>query len=513
MTVGNLLRVAAASHPQRIALRMGAESITYSDLDTSSQQIASGWAAGGYRPGERVVVWSTNSPAYVLGVFSLFKAGLIAVPVNPRLHPREVATIVSDCEASAVLIDETMDEQRDKLSGELQLKIPILSFGEMPHGRLGRELNLRRDALAWLFYTSGTTGAPKGAMLSHENLVAMSVSCLADMYSFGPSDIALHIAPLSHGSGLYLLPGIGRASTHVLLPGLSLDASLILETIAQQHVTVIPFATPTILIKLLNDPSVDSTDLSSLKRIIYGGAPMHLKHLRRAIERFGPILTQLYGQGESPMTLTYLPAECHRLEDADDLTGPLTSVGIARTGTDVRIEVDGKEATGRNLGEVAVRGPTVMRGYWQNPQATSEAIEDGWLRTGDIGWRDESGRFYLVDRVKDLIISGGSNVYAREVEDVILTLSGIADVAIVGLADDYWGERVHAVIVRAEDSNLDSDQVIRHCRRKLAAYKIPRSVEFVRELPRNAYGKVLKRELRAQSRKSSAASRETPAAE
>jgi acyl-CoA synthetase (AMP-forming)/AMP-acid ligase II len=323
----------------------------------------------------------------------------------------------------------------------------------------------------------------------------MTMNCLADLYSFRVEDIVLHAAPLTHGSGLYMLPSLARGSLNVLTQPGPFDPAAIFDLIRAHHVTAVAFLAPTQIVAMLNHPGAAGADLSSLRAVIYGGGPMYVQHIRRALDRWGPIFIQLYGQGETPMTGTYLRREDH-LGAGEDQARRLASVGIPRTDVELRIhDPNDRPLQPGEIGEVVIRSATVMKGYWRNAEATAATLRNGWLHTGDLGYEDPDGYVHLVDRAKDLIISGGNNVYAREVEDVILTHPEVVEVAVVGIPDDYWGEVVHAVMVARSPIAVTAADIIEHCRAHLASYKKPKAVHFVPELPKNAYGKVLKREL------------------
>jgi acyl-CoA synthetase (AMP-forming)/AMP-acid ligase II len=329
-------------------------------------------------------------------------------------------------------------------------------------------------------------------MLSHRNLIAMAVNCLADICAFGPNDRLLHAAPLSHGSGMYLIPALSRGAENIIDAGGAFDPDRILGFVAQERVTVLPFLAPTMIVRLLEaDPTIRTPEL---RAIVYGGAPIHLEHLRAALRRFGPVLTQLYGQGESPMTISYLPASAHK--DADDET--LRSAGFVRSGVEVGI-LDGTACPlpRGGTGEIAVRGDVVMEGYWRNEAANAASFVGGWLRTGDIGRFDARGRLHVLDRRHDMIISGGSNIYPREVEDVLIQHPAVKEAIVFGVPDAEWGENVVAAVVAREDyADLDAETLIAFCRDHLASFKKPKRIEFLAELPKNAYGKVLRRTLR-----------------
>jgi acyl-CoA synthetase (AMP-forming)/AMP-acid ligase II len=506
MNVATLLKKAARVHAQEVALRHGRNEIRYAELDARTDRLASGLRGLGLAAGDRLVLWLHNRPELVELLLASWKAGLVAVPVNVRLHPRELAHIATDCGAAALAVEEPLVESVEAVRRELPPEVGLVRVGGDGGASPGYDALLEEEPLAtsevaeddvaWLFYTSGTTGRPKGAMLTHRNLVAMTMNCLADICSFQPEDVVLHVAPLTHGSGLYLLPALARGSLNVISHHRSFEPAQVFELIASQRVTVIAFLAPTMIVKLIGDPGLGAYDLSSLRCVPYGGGPMYVEDLKRAIDLLGPIWVQLYGQAETPMTGLYLRSREHRY-DTPEAERRLGSAGIPRTDIELRIvDLDGRDLPDGEVGEILIRGATVMKGYWANPTATEETIRDGWLHTGDLGYRDRDGYVYLVDRARDVIVSGGNNVYAREVEEALLTHPEIVEAAVIGVPDPYWGESVHAIVAVRPGSALGEEDVIRHCRTMLASYKKPRSVEFVSELPKNAYGKVLKRELR-----------------
>jgi acyl-CoA synthetase (AMP-forming)/AMP-acid ligase II len=320
----------------------------------------------------------------------------------------------------------------------------------------------------------------------------MSVNCLADIGAFRPDDRLLHAAPLSHGSGLYLIPALSRGVENVIDAGGGFEPDRILRLVAEERITVMPFLAPTMIVRLLDaDPALLTP---TLRAIVYGGAPIHLEHLRAALKRFGPVLTQLYGQGESPMTISFLPAWAHG--EGDDET--LQTAGFARTGVSIRIFDDaGAEVPQGVAGEIGVCGDVVMRGYWRNEAANAAAFNQGYLRTGDIGMIDALGRLRLLDRRHDMIISGGSNIYPREVEDVLTRHPAVKEAIVFGIPDSEWGESVAAAVVLREGyANVDSDALMGFCREHLASFKKPKRLQFLQELPKNAYGKILRREMR-----------------
>jgi long-chain acyl-CoA synthetase len=352
------------------------------------------------------------------------------------------------------------------------------------------------QAPAWLFYTSGTTGRPKGVVLTHRNLLAMALNYLADVDHATVGDHLLHAAPMSHGSGLYTIPNIAAGATQMIPASHGFDVDEMAHIIAYTpHVKF--FAAPTMVMRLV-DSWRGEPEPVNLKSIIYGGGPMYVADCLRALECFGARLVQIYGQGEAPMTITVLPASDH-IDDRDGRRlDRLGSVGRAQTGVEVAVlDGDDQPLPPGELGEVCVRGDVVMAGYLNNPEATAATLTNGWLHTGDVGRFDEHGYLTLVDRSKDLIISGGSNIYPREVEEVLLQHPAVKEAAVFGEPDAQWGESVVAVLVMQTGQLADEHELDSFCLEHIARFKRPKRYVFVEQLPRNATGKVLKRELRA----------------
>ena len=309
---------------------------------------------------------------------------------------------------------------------------------------------------------------------------------------FGRDEVVIHAAPLSHGSGLYAIPNIAKASTNIIPASKSFDPQAILSSIEKHRVTNM-FGAPTMIKLLVDSPAISQFDHSSLKAIVYGGAPMLVEDLTRAIKCFGPCLVQLYGQGESPMTISYLPHEDHVLNGTNKQMKRLASAGIAHTDVEIAI-VDSQDRqlpTGER-GEIVTRSDLVMKGYWRNPDATNECLRGGWLHTGDIGSFDESGYLTLKDRSKDVIISGGSNVYPREIEEILLRHEGVMEVSVVGRTHPDWGEEVVAFIVSKEGFSLGEGELDNLCLKNIARFKRPKNYRFLKSLPKNNYGKILK---------------------
>jgi long-chain acyl-CoA synthetase len=351
-----------------------------------------------------------------------------------------------------------------------------------------------RDDLAWIAYTSGTTGRPKGAMLSHGNMNHQCLTTLADVERMEQHHVGMHSAPLSHGSGHNALVFTMKACTQVIHRSWGFDPALWLQQVERYRVAAV-FLVPTQIKMIVDHPDTPGRDLSSLEWIIYGGAPMYREDQIRALKTLGNCLVQIYGQTETPMAGTVLTRDEHSIDDGD---GRERSVGRVRVGIELKI-LDDKdtEVPPGTPGQICVRGETVMLGYWNRPDATAETLANGWLHTGDVGSMDANGYVFILDRLKDLIISGGLNVYPIEIEDVLLEHPDVSEACVVGVPDEKWGEAVRAVVVRVAGSALTAEDLIAFARQRLAGYKTPKAVDFVDAVPKTAYGKVDKKAVRA----------------
>lgn len=440
----------------------------------------------GIAPGDRVVLFAPNGPEYLEILFSIWHAGAVAVPVNAKLHLREAAELV---ERSAAAVCFAAGEFADGLDAR------VVVIGE------AEDLELQRTepappvprALAddaWIFFTSGTTGRSKGARLTHGNLLAMTAAYYADVDAVGPRDSLIHVASLSHASGLFSLPFLGRGAAQVLPESGRFDVDELLALIAAGERSTF-FVPPTLLRRLW------ATPVERVGRVLVGAAPVAPDDLRQGVAAFGACLWNGYGQGETPCTITALGAEgiAAAVRDGDDAR--LASVGVARFAT--RVEVvgdDDRPLSPGEVGEVVVAGPTVMAGYLDLPEESAEALRGGRLHTGDLGRFDEAGFLTLVDRVKDVVITGGYNVYPSEVEHVLLADATVAEATVIGVPDEEWGECVVAFVVPREGAEVDTAALEARCLDAIARYKRPRRYVVVDELPRNSAGKVLKSELR-----------------
>ena len=476
----------------------------YAALAARMTRLAGAFSAAGLTAGDRVALVARNCAEYLETLFACWHAGLCAVPVNSKLHPSELAYVLENSGARWAFVDAAWDTALAGRAGETPALERVIEFASSEYDRLFDGAPRDEPAAvattdpAWLIYTSGTTGRPKGAVLSHGNLRAMSECFLADVETVAPGDAILHAAPLSHGSGLYVLPHVLHAAVNIVPDSGGFDPGELVALLARWPNTCF-FAAPTMVKRLIAHPALGGARLDQLKSIIYGGAPMYVEDCKAAFAALGPKLAQIYGQGESPMTITAMPRAMLAAAIARDDDARLGSVGVAQTGIEIRItETDGAALAGSAIGEVCVRGPTVMQGYWMNLQASAAALSGGWLHTGDIGCIDRDGFLTLKDRAKDLIISGGANIYPREIEEVLQKHPAVAEVAVVGRRHADWGEEVVACVVTRDSTAIAllERELDALCLQHIARFKRPKVYVFLAELPKNNTGKVLKTVLR-----------------
>jgi long-chain acyl-CoA synthetase len=496
MNVALWLARSAGSHPSLPAAALGTHVVAdFAALASRAARLAGALRGRfGLAPGDRVAIVAKNSPAYLEVLFAVWHAGLAAVPANAKLHGAEVGYILEHsgarvCFASADLEGEIAPHAPASLE-----RLVVIGGRDYEALFTGDPIGIAPrsgDDLAWLFYTSGTTGRPKGAMLTHRNLAQATFAYLSEVDPTAPGDTLVHAAPMSHGSGLYIMAHIVRHGLQVTPESGAFEPDEIFTLFAHWRRASM-FAAPT-MVKRLVEASAEC-DPDAIRTLIWGGAPMYVEDALSALDRFGPRLAQIYGQGEAPMTISTLSRQ-----DIADRAHPRWRERLGSAGKPYAcVEVMVADAEDRALpqgetGEILARGDVVMPGYWRNPDASAASLRSGWLHTGDVGLFDDEGYLYLKDRSKDMIISGGSNVYPREVEEVLLTHRGVREVSVIGRPDREWGEAVVAYIVGdARAAELDA-----LCLQQIARFKRPKDYVFVPALPKNNYGKVLKTELRA----------------
>ena len=494
MNLANWVEKWGRAVPERTAIAIGADSYaSYRQWAARSRAFAGNLAAI-CSPQARVAIAMTNRPEFLEALFAVWHAGLIAVPMNAKLHRDEFGYIIRDTEASLILASP--DRADDVAPHGRTIVTGTGEWRKLSEGDGIDVVPRRRDDLAWLFYTSGTTGRPKGAMLTHGIMMEQTLAYFAEIESVGPGDAVLHAAPMSHGSGCYGLPFVAMGAKTVIPESAGFDPEEIARLLSA-HGNVSFFAAPTMVSRLVNHAGFAAADHRGLRTIIYGGAPMHFETLQTAMNLLGPKFAQIYGQGEVPMTITVLPKDLHADRTRPRWREIMGSVGLPRANVEVRVADDADRALPvGDIGEILVRGEVVMKGYWNNRQASAETLRGGWLHTGDVGAFDSEGFLTLKDRSKDLIISGGSNIYPREVEEVLLRHPGILEVSVIGRPHTDWGEEVVACVVAHAEQKVSADELDALCLSAIARFKRPRHYVFLDALPKNNYGKVLKTELR-----------------
>ena len=483
-TVAELLRWRAARHPDLPCTWFEGATRTFGELDRTSSELAAGLVRNGLQPGDHVCILDKNSDAYFELVFAVAKCGAIATPINWRLTAPEVARVGADAEPALFVAGDGFADIARAAGFE-----PV-GWSQLPRVEGGADPRRdREEQVAWQLYTSGTTGLPKGAMLTNRNLTALGGAFAYEVPELRQGGRALVAMPLYHigGSGWGL---VALAAGSCLVITREVIPAELLRVIAEQRVET-AFLVPAVLLFMCQLPESATADLSSLTNIVYGASPITPSVLGRALETFGCRFTQVYGLTETTGAITALSHEDH----AGDR---LLSCGRPFWGADMRVVgASGEELPRGEVGEIVYRGPGTMAGYWNRPDDTADVIRDGWFHTGDAGFMDEQGFIYIKDRLKDMIVSGGENVYPIEVESVLAGHPAVADVAVFGVPDDRWGEAVRAAVVLRPGGEVTEAELIEWTRERLAGFKRPRAIAFVEAIPRNPSGKILKRELRA----------------
>lgn len=502
--IDDLLERAVREHPARVAVVSGDVRLTYLEFAERVERLASALAALGIQADERVAILDKNDHRWLELYFALPRIGAIAVPLNYRLANRELAYVLEDSTATTLLFG---DEYRPTVEALRQSVASVrnwVSFGTPGQGELGyeelvasakgpapRPARTREDVLLQM-YTSGTTGRPKGAMLTHGNMIANTLTALAER-DYTAKDTYLHVAPLYHCADLELYYGMTYAcGGNVILR--EFHADRVLSIIAKERVSVV-FLVPAMINFILEEPLLDELDLSSWRLTVYGGAPIAEDRLRTALEKLPCELTQGYGLTETSPILCILPAADHVLDGPN--VRRIKSCGRPATGVEVKIfDENDLECAPEVVGEIVARGKNIMQGYWRAPEATERALRGGWFHTGDMGLKDADGYVYIVDRKHDMIVSGGENVYPREVEEVLYFHAAVLEAAVIGVPSERWGETVKGIVVVRAEATASESELIAFCRERLAHYKCPTSIDFLPQLPRNPSGKVLKGTLR-----------------
>ena len=509
MNLAHLLRQNARRFPSHAGLIWGERTWTWSEIDAQVNAFAAALAARGIVKGDRVLVHAKNTAQMFFSKFATFKLGAVWVPTNFRLMPDEVIYLAQFSGATAFLCHGDFPEHAAavakavpglQFTWRLDEQAKPTAFGEADVSHLLAKHRGQGTAPAavdyndpcWFFFTSGTTGRSKAAVLTHGQMGFVITNHLADLVP-GASEIdaSLVVAPLSHGAGVHQLNIVARGAPTILMPTERFDIAEAWRLIERYRVTNM-FTVPTILKMLVEHPAVDLCDHSSLKRVIYAGAPMYREDQKFALKKLGPVIVQYFGLGEVTGNITVLPPALHDAEDLPETK--FGTCGIERTGMQVSIQDDaGRELKAFETGEICVIGPAVFAGYYANAEANAKAFRDGWFRTGDLGHMDGHGFVYITGRASDMYISGGSNIYPREIEEKILTHPAIAEVAVLGVPDKMWGEVGVAVCVAREGARVSEAEMMDFLGPKVPRYKMPKRFVFWDALPKSGYGKVPKR--------------------
>jgi len=502
MNIANILVRAASMFGQQAAVASGEDTVlNYQALADNSAVLAQNLLNKyNLQPGSRIAIISSNCPEYIEIFFAAWHAGLVIVPINAKLHKKEFHYVLSHsgatlCFTSIKLLSVIAPLTKDIESLQQVIEIGSPEYQSLMIGEKSPLCLRKPDDPAWLFYTSGTTGQPKGALQSHKNLYAMMHCYFTDIDSIDVGDAIFHAAPMSHGSGYYMLPHIIKGGINVIPKSGGFNEQELLELL-NVHENVSMFAAPTMVKRWLSFAQHKPNAFDHLKTIVYGGGPMYQQDLEDAQQLLGNKLVQMYGQGECPMTICALTRHQHQDTKHPNYKSRLASIGMPMSGIEIKlINTDGHEAKTEQAGEIFVRGDAVMLEYYKNAHATAETLIDGWLKTGDIAKQSADGFITLVDRAKDVIISGGSNIYPREVEEVLTQHQDVIEASVIGKKDNDWGEIVIAIIVSA-DKNLTTEQLDAFCLEHMGRFKRPKHYIFIDELPKNNTGKILKTTLR-----------------
>ncbi|MDX2484027.1 MAG: AMP-binding protein [Pseudodonghicola sp.] len=497
MNLANWLRRTAQLHPDQPALFLGEERVAdYRGFDAGAARIAGWLKAQGIAPGDRVGLFMKNCPDYLIAFYGIWYAGAVVVPINAKLHGREAAFILENSDTALCFTSPGLNEALEE-AGAQGRRVDVSGAdyaAALTHDPVAEPVARAPQDLSWLFYTSGTTGRPKGVQISHRMLRDMSLAYLADVDVATAEDAILYAAPMSHGAGIYNMVHVLVGARHVCPVSGGFDPAEIFA-LARHHRNIQMFAAPTMVHRMTAAAKAAGETGEGLRTIVYGGGPMYLADITEAVDHFGPIFVQIYGQGECPMGISALSRDLVADRSHPRWRDRLVSVGRAQSTVEVQIgDAEGTPVPPGQHGEIMVRGDVVMPGYWRNEEATAKTLVNGWLMTGDMGFMDEDGFVTMRDRSKDMIITGGSNVYPREVEEVLLTHPEVREVSVVGRVHPDWGEEVVAFVVGVvPEADLDA-----LCNANIARFKRPKAYIFTAELPKNNYGKVLKTELRKQ---------------
>lgn len=505
-----LINTAVREYPDNLAFIDHNQRLTFKQLDDRANRLANALGDLDIKKGDRAGILLRNCAAYFETELALSKTGIVRVALNYRLGVQDHEYVLNDSGSKVLIFGEDFAADIEALKGRLnsvEKFICVSQKSPQPHAADTFDyeqivaasssddppIEIADDDLHALVYTSGTTGNPKGVMISEKAWVSATINIVLNYGPITQKDIILNLQQLSHGAGYFVLPFFIKGATNAIV---EFEPIRVFKTIEQKRVTVLKLV-PVMLYKLLDAPDKHKYDLSSLNHIIYGGSPISRQRLVEALRFFGQKLSQLYGQAEIPMCISTLSREDHLLQGSDEELKRLESAGKPCINVELKvIDESGHEAKPGQLGEVIARGGHVMKGYWKLPEATAQTLKDGWIYTGDIGYRDSKGFLFLVDRKKDMIISGAFNIYPAEIEKILARHPAVQEVAVIGVPDEKWGEAVKAVVVLQPGAKATQKDLLDYCKQSGAGFRTPKTIDFINEIPRNPYGKVDKKSLR-----------------
>jgi long-chain acyl-CoA synthetase len=506
MLVGDIPGRNAGLYPDKTAIIQGDIRVTFSQFDERVNRLANAILGLGSMKGDRIAVLHHNCYQYIELYFASAKIGTPIVPLNYRYNANEILYVIIDSGAKMIFFRKEYLSTINIIKKEITSVEHFICIDDSLPGIKNYEeiismasdiepvLTLDEEDIAILGYTGGTTGKPKGVMTTHRNIITSCYNTALERL-LTPNDTHLIIHPIFHAGGansMFAFSFVGAAN--VILNASNID--IILKTIQEYKISHLMLV-PTMILSIIERPNIESYDLSSLKTIYYGTAPSSIEPLKKAISLFKCNFSQTYGMTETFVPISILKPEDHKLAGGPEDDKRMSSAGREVMGVKVKIvDNNGRELERGEIGEIVVKGKNVMKGYWNQPELTKEVLKDGWLHTGDMGKMDELRYIYIVDRKKDMIISGGENIYAKEVEDVLSSHPAVAGAVVIGVPDDKWGEAVKGLVIKKRGAEVSEEELISFCKSRLASYKKPKSIEFMIEFPKSTAGKVLKRELR-----------------
>jgi long-chain acyl-CoA synthetase len=506
-TFAHIIHRHALLHPDKEAFVYGSKRITFSEFNARVNSLIHALQAMGVKKGDLIGILSWNCLGYIEAYGAAMKGGFIASPFNPRLREQELEYLINYSEANSLFVGPELMEMANHLRPHLPKVKNFISFeASVPdmvyhrdllisYSKAEPDVQVDEDDLVGIVYTSGTTGVPRGALYTQRCFIDDSKTLVMNM-GLQPGHRRVQITPLFHIAGnTHFRSSLYIGGCNIIMK--FFDPTATLQIIHDERATHMDFV-PTHLVAMLNLPDLNNYDISSMQLLWYGASPMPLEVLKKGMQVFGTIFAQGYGQSETGPAISHLSKEDHNVLDRPEKEQrKLTSAGRPDIGVQVRIvDEEGNDVEPDEVGEIIVRSKHIMVEYWHKPEETKEALINGWIHTGDMGYYDDEGYIYIADRKKDMIISGGENIYPREVEEVLYQHPAVLEVAVIGIPDPYWVEKVHAVVETRKGVSTTPEEIIAFCKKHIAGYKVPKDIEFVDSLPKNPAGKILKKELR-----------------